>query len=439
MKKWVSVTIAALLMAVAGCSSQTQDAGQNAGNNAAAGTLAANQSGSATSGEKVTLSYGVWDKNQMPAMEEIVKTFSQSHPNIEVKVELTPYKQYFTKMDAAATGGSLPDVFWMNGPNIAKYASNDMLLPLDEKIAADGVDMGNYPKALVDLYTVDGKPYGLPKDFDTIGLWYNKKMFDEAKIPYPDATWDLNKLREAAQKLTDPNKGVWGIAARQYSQENYYNTILQNGGFIISEDKKTSGYDKPEAIAGLKFWVDLIKDKISPTAAQMDETSASQLFESGKLAMLYDGAWMVSEFNENEYTKDKVDVAPLPKGKEDTSVIHGLANVVAAGTKHPNEAWEFVKFLGSKEAAEIQASKGAAIPAFNGTQETWIKSVPSFNLKVFIDQAAKAKAYPVSKDTSKWVQAESDYLTKAWSGELSIEDAAKQLAAKMNELLAQEQ
>ncbi|MEJ8548313.1 ABC transporter substrate-binding protein [Brevibacillus borstelensis] len=431
MKKWVSAAMAALMVAVAGCSGGGSDTAPNGGSTA-------NQSGSATSGEKVTLTYGVWDKNQMPAMEEIAKTFTQAYPNIEVKIELTPHKQYFTKMDAAATGDSLPDVFWMNGPNIVKYASNGMLLPLDDKITADGVDMNNYPKALVDLYTVDGVRYGFPKDYDTIGLWYNKKLFDEAKVAYPDETWDWTKLREAAKKLTDPQKGVYGIAARPWGQENFYNTIVQSGGYVISEDKKTAGFDKPETIEGIKFWVDLINEKVSPTVAQMEETDASQLFESGKLAMLYDGAWMASQFAQNEYTKDKVDVAVLPKGKEATSVIHGLANVIAANTKHPNEAWTFVKYLGSKEAAEIQAKAGAAIPAFNGTQELWVKSIPQFNLKVYIDQAAAAKPYPVSKETSKWVQLEKEYMTKAFTGEMNVEEAAKALAAKMNELLAQE-
>ncbi|MET3287836.1 UNVERIFIED_CONTAM: multiple sugar transport system substrate-binding protein [Brevibacillus sp. OAP136] len=432
-KKLLSISMVAALMALAGCSGQS--AGNTApttDNNAQAGNQAA------ASGEKVDLTYAVWDKNQLPAMEEIAKKFNESHGNINVKVELTPYKQYFTKMDAAAQGDSLPDVFWMNGPNIVKYASNDMLLPLDDQIKADGVDLNNYPKALVDIYTVDGKTYGLPKDFDTIGLWYNKKMFDDAKIPYPDASWDWAKLKEAAAKLTDKNKGVWGFASRPWGQENFYNVIAQNGGFVISDDKKTSGYDKPETIQALNFLVDFIKDGTSPTAQQMDETSAPQLFESGKLAMLYDGAWMVSEFAQNDYTKDKVNVAVLPKGKENTSVIHGLANVVAAKTKHPKEAWEFVKYLGGKDAAEIQASKGAAIPALNGTQDAFIKSNPNFDLKIFVDQAATAKPYPISKNTSKWVQAETEYMTKAWSGEMTVDAAAKELAQKMNEMLSQE-
>lgn len=426
MKKLVSIAMAALLVAVAGCSGGGQSSAPD-------GTT-----DSAASGEKVTLTYALWDKNQMPAIEEMAKKFNEKNPNVDIKIELTPNKQYWTKMEAAATGGTLPDIFWINGPRIIKYADNDMLLPITDQIKADGIDLNNYPKALVDLYTYDGQNYALPKDFDTIGLWYNKKLFDDAKVPYPDETWDWNKLKEVAKQLTDEKKGVWGIAAPPYGQDGFYNTIYQNGGYIISEDKKTSGYDKPETIEGLKFWTDLINEKASPTAAQLSETEATQLFESGKIAMMYNGSWMASAFHKNEYTKDKVDVTYLPKGKENTSVIHGLGNVISANTKHPKEAWEFVKFLGSKEGAEILAKSGAAIPAFNGTQDTWVQSMPNFHLKIFIDQAATAKPYPISKDTAKWAKLETELMTKAWAGQMSVEDASKELAQKMNEMLSQE-
>ena len=203
MKKLVSLAMAALLVAVAGCSGGGQSAAPSEG-----------QQPGAASGEKVTLTYALWDKNQMPAMEEIAKKFHEANPNIDIKIELTPNKQYWTKMEAAATGGTLPDVFWINGPRIIKYAANDVLLPITDQIKADGIDLGNYPKALVDLYTYEGQNYALPKDFDTIGLWYNKKLFDEANVPYPDETWDWNKLKEAAKKLTDEKKGIWGSAVR---------------------------------------------------------------------------------------------------------------------------------------------------------------------------------------------------------------------------------
>lgn len=394
---------------------------------------------SSSSGQNVTLRYSIWDTNQAPAMQQIVTEFKQTHPNINVQVQVTPFSQYWTKLETAATGGSAADIFWMNGPNFIKYASNNILLPLDDKISADKVDLSNYPQALVTLYTYNGKHYALPKDFDTVGLWYNKKLFDAAGVKYPDDSWNWNTLRDAARKLTNPSKGVWGIAAQQANQEGYYNTIPQNGGYVISPDRKSSGYDKSATIGGLQFWINLIQDKSSPTLAQMTDTPPISLFESGKVAMLYAGSWNAIEFAKNEYTKDKVDVTVLPQGQQRATVIHGLGNVINANTPHPQEAWEFVKFLGSKQAAEIQAKTGTVIPAYNGTQVDWVKAYPNFHVQVYIDELAYAVPFPISKNTAAWEDVESKVLNQVWAGQMSVDDGTKQLAQQMNQLLAQEQ
>src|SRR5690242_2270095 len=99
--------------------------------------FAACGSGGASSGQSVTLRYSIWDKNQAPALEQIVTEFKKTNPTIDVKVEVTPFAQYWTKLETAATGGSAADVFWMNGPNFIKYASNNIIMPLDDKITAD--------------------------------------------------------------------------------------------------------------------------------------------------------------------------------------------------------------------------------------------------------------------------------------------------------------
>ena len=96
----------------------------------------------------------------------------------------------------------------------------------------------------------------------------------------------------------------------------------------------------------------------------MTDTEPVSLFESGRVAMYFTGSWNAIRFANNEYTKDRVDVAVLPKGKERAVIIHGLSNVIAANTKHPEEAWKFVEFLGSREAMEIQAKTGTVIPAY---------------------------------------------------------------------------
>ncbi|MES9682051.1 sugar ABC transporter substrate-binding protein [Gottfriedia acidiceleris] len=414
MKKWLVLllTLALGLLGLAGCGSS--------------GTSGDSKDG------KVEITYGFWDKKQVPAVDEIIKLFNEKYPNIKVKTELTPYAQYFQKLETAATGGALPDVLWMNGPHIVQYAEGKVIVPLSDLASKDNYSLDNYPKSLVDLYTVGGKLYGIPKDFDTTGLWYNKQIFDEAGIPYPDNTWDWNKLKEVAKKLTNKDKGVYGFAALMGNQGGYYDFIWQNGGHIISEDGKSVGFDQPEAIEALKYNISFIKEGLSPTQAQMTETAPSELFSSGKIAMMFDGPWMVPEYKKNP----DLNVAVVPKGKQRAVSIHGLANVIAANTKHEDAAWKFVQFLGSKEAAEVYAKTGTVIPAYNGTQDAWLKAVPNLNLQAFIDGVDYSVPLPSVKNTGEIWQYETDILKKAWSNEESVEDAAKELTKKADEALA---
>lgn len=415
MKKWLIMLLTVILglIGLAGCS----DSDTTSGN---------------TKDEKVEITYGFWDKKQVPAVEEIIKLFNEKNPNIKVKTELTPYGQYFQKLETAATGGALPDVMWMNGAHVEQYAEGKVILPLSDFAKEDNYNLDNYPESLIDLYTVDGKLYGIPKDFDTTGLWYNKKIFDEAGVPYPDETWDWAKLKEVATKLTNKDKGIWGYAALMGNQGGYYDFIWQNGGYIISEDGKSVGFDQPEAIEALKFNISFIKEGLSPTQAQMTETAASELFASGKVAMMFDGPWMVPEYKQNP----DLDVAVVPKGKQRAVAIHGLSNVIAANTKHKDAAWKFVQFLGSKEAAEVFAKTGTVIPAYNGTQEAWIQAVPTLNLQAYIDGVEYSVPLPSVKSTGEIWQYEIDVLKKAWSEEESVEDAVKELTKKANEALS---
>jgi multiple sugar transport system substrate-binding protein len=155
--------------------------------------------------------------------------------------------------------------------------------------------------------------------------------------------------------------------------------------------------------------------------------------------MYWAGSWNASAFNADPKTKDTVDVAVLPQGKQRATVIHGLGNAVYAKTKYPAQALKFANFLGSEAAAKIQAETGTVIPAYDGMTDVWVKSMPQYNLKAYIDELAYAKPYPISKNTAVWNKAEIDDLTPAWAGTVSIEDAAKKLAADMNAALAKEQ
>ncbi|TYP69168.1 ABC transporter substrate-binding protein [Paenibacillus methanolicus] len=428
--KFSLLMVTALALVTAAC-------GNNADN--APGNNPTSNAGSETDGSKknVTLTYSIWDKIQQPAMEAIAKEFTAEHPDIKVKVEVIPWGDYWTKMSAAAPSGTLPDVFWMHGGQFVKYATGKFLEPITSKVQAGEIDLNNYAADLASIYTLGGENYGVPKDFDTIGLAYNKELFDQAGIPYPDDTWTYAKLAEAAKQLSQPDKGIYGFGAKLDTQTGYWNDILANGGSILSDDMSKSGYDDPATIEALKARYQMIQDGASPTHQQMTDTEATEMFKSGRLAMIFDGSWRISDIDGSEVIKGKWDWAKLPVGKEKRgNIINGLGNVMSAAGKNKAEAWEFLKFLGSKRAAEITAEMGAAIPAFNGTQDAWLKSRPHLNLKVFTEQVADAIPYPSgSLAYPVWFAKEPEIMSQAWGGAMPVEEAAKKVAEMMNQAI----
>src|SRR5688572_10992281 len=143
----------------------------------------------ATAQDQVTITYAIWDNNQLPAHEQIIAAFEAEHPNINVEPQVVPWGNYWDKLQTAVAGGEAYDVFWMNGPNFPVYASKGVLMDLQDTIDAAQIDMSVFPEALLKVYTYDGKVYGMPKDFDTIALFYNKAIFDAAGVAYPTADW----------------------------------------------------------------------------------------------------------------------------------------------------------------------------------------------------------------------------------------------------------
>jgi multiple sugar transport system substrate-binding protein len=386
--------------------------------------------------EKVTLTYGIWTGTQDATMQKLIDAFEKKNPNIDVDLQKSSFPDYWTKLQVAASGGTAPDAFWMLGDRFRLYAANDQLLPLDDSLK--GTDMSVYPKALVNLFTYQGHQYGLPKDFDTIGLWYNKKLFDAAGVKHPTTDWTWADVQAAAKKLTDPKKKVYGIAAPLNRQEGYYNTIAQAGGEVISADGKKSGYDSAATQAGLQYWVDFMKDGESPTLQQLADTEAVAQFENGKVAMYYGGSFYATRFYQNAALRPDVDVTILPKGEKRATTINGIENVGYAKSKHPEQLKKFLLFLGGKEAAQIQAATGAVIPAYAGTQDAWVKSMPDFDVQSFLDQVPDSVVYPISGNTAVWNAYEDKDLAPAWELKSSVKDAADELATEMNQALSKE-
>ncbi|WP_150307547.1 ABC transporter substrate-binding protein [Planctomonas psychrotolerans] len=383
------------------------------------------------------ITYGVWDQNQVPAIEENIAAFNEEYPDIDVTVNVTPYAEYWTKLQTQASSDTLPDLFWMNGPNIGLYASNGQLEPITGAVESGDIDLDNYPDALVDLYNVDDVQYGVPKDFDTIGIWANKALFEQAGVPLPEGDWTWDEFQQTAADISTAlaDQGIYGGAGGMDGQTTYYNTIFQAGGSVIDGD--TSGYDTPGAEAGIQFWTDLIESGGSPSIQQLTDTTGDQWFTSGKLAMYWGGSWFRSAITDTDLAAN-VTVLPLPTGEQQATVIHGVANVVPAVSENKRAAQALQVFLASQKSQQQQGDAGAVIPAFDGTQDAFTQSLPDANLQVFLDALEYAQPLPVSNNSAAWNAAETELLPQAFSGERPVTDVTAELAEQMNAALAEE-
>jgi len=397
--------------------------------------MAACSSGGDDANSPVTLRYAIWDPSMQPAVQKIVNKFEESHKNVTIKIETTGFGPYWTKLETAVKSGTAPDLFWMNAPNFGLYQQSGKLAELD---SAGADSLSHQAKQAVGMFTAsDGAHYGMPFFYDAIGLWYNKKIFDDAGVSYPDSSWTWDDYLAAAKELTDPAKGIYGGAAPVANQEGYYNTIFQAGGEIINKSKTKSGFDSAEAQAGIQFWVDLLKSGASPSLQQLSETNASDQFISGKVAMVWWESSSLNGFLQADALKGNLAVAPLPKGKERATVTHSLSVVVSKDSKHLKAAQEFQDFTGTKEAAQLFA-EGGNLSSYDGMETVWEKQAPDVDLSVFPDSLAYAQPYPATNNTSAWQSLESKYLTPAYDGSTTVADATKQLAAAINKVLAAE-
>ena len=420
----------AMVFTMAGCGSGDSSSGDSS-----------DKKSESDSGD-VELSVTIWDSNQEPGLTEIMNDFTEK-TGIKTKVSVVKWDEYWTLLESGTSGGSLPDVFWMHSNESQRYMSNDMLLDLTDKIAESSeIDPANYPEDIWGLYTYDDKYYAVPKDIDTIALWYNKKMFDEAGLEYLTADWTWDDVTEAAKKLTKDDGSQYGLCLRNdNNQAGYYNLIYDNGGYIINDDKTKSGMDDPKTVEAMEMLEGWIKDGVLPPIETMSENGEDVLLESGKVAMVPQGSWMIAAFRDNEYTAENCDCVELPKSATTgrrASLYNGLGWAAAANTEHPEEAWQLIEYLGSKEAQEKQAELGVTMSAYTGTSEAWAKSA-NFNLQAYINMMDDMEIRPYSRSTVTWENKNSEILKSVYSGDKTMADACKEMAEQMNESLAEEQ
>ena len=377
-------------------------------------------------GGPASITYGFWDTAQEAAVTEQLAAFSELYPDITVEPQIVPWADYWTKLQTGVAGGEIFDVFWINSASLPVYASKDTLLPIDPLIQSGAINPANFPTPLVEMYGWDGAQYGIPRDFDTIALFYNKDLFDAAGVAYPDDTWDWDTFRSTAEQLTDDSKGIWGAGMQTSWQENYYNFIFQNEGKLLNDDRTKSLVGEPAACEAFEYLTGFFTDNLTPSIAiQQSNPVADSLFPAGQVAMMTGGSFRAGTYAGADAN---IDVAPLPKGKVRACVTHGLANVIWSGSEAPDAALTLVNFLAGQQAEQILGASGATIPALQGMQGDWLAANPDMNLQVFIDALDYAQKVPDPPVGFEWQVAIQEVVVDGWSGNIPPDQICIQAA-----------
>ncbi len=308
----------------------------------------------------VRLSGWASSPSETALLESLLYRFSTENPDIMVKYEPIT-GDYRQALLTSIASGTEPDVFYMDIFWWQELARNNVILPLDDLMASSGVKKEDFVPALIDAFTFDGKVYGIPKDFNTLGLFYNKTMFDEAGLDYPTDDWTWDDLTAAAAELSDPANNVYGLGVPA-DAGRFPIFAFQNGGSIMNEDYTAPTLSSPETVAAAKFYTDFRVNKTGAVPSDLGEGWQGTLFGKQQLAMVYEGGWLIPYLRDSFPSVQYGVVIPPAGPAGEGNLIFTVAWGISANTKNPDAAWRVVDFLTNEASQTTVLQSGFALP-----------------------------------------------------------------------------
>ncbi|MEV5967398.1 sugar ABC transporter substrate-binding protein [Kribbella sp. NPDC051952] len=324
---------------------------------------ACSSGGSAAQGGGGKLQVTVWlGAEELKATQKFFKQFETAHPNISVEliniVNGGPYGS--TKLQQMIAGGAAPDVMMLNSGQFESFASRKALLPLDDLVAKDKVDLSAYWPQAITGSKFDDKLYGMPKDLSNVIVYLNTTLFAKAGVPLPPADWNWEQYRATAKELTAKlNTGSkvtkWGTILVN-ADWNWSPFVWTNGGEVY--EGKDCKLADPKSVEALDYYFGLrTKDNAAPTPGALasfgTQNAEQAAFLGGAIGFGIFGPWLRPGLIATKGMEWAV--RPVPRGPEGQEpVIPVFTDMwgISATTKRKDDAWTLVKWLSSKEGLQ---------------------------------------------------------------------------------------
>ncbi len=296
--------------------------------------------------------------------------FAAKYPNITVNYENIA-AEYLTKIQTDIAAGNAADVFFVQNEYAQDFMSRNVLLPIDDYMAEDGITADTYYPTLIDAYTWQDQLYGLPKDWSPIGAVYDPTVFESAGVTMP-TTWD--ELRSVLATLRDATGSAQLALDAQFSRFVIF--LYQAGGNITNEDVTAITLDSPEATQALEYYYGLYADGLSATSVDIGAGWPGDAFVQGLTSMVFEGNWMFPTLAQNAPDKAFA-VAELPQGPAGPGTpAFTQAYSIFRGSENPDAAWVLVNYLTSVDGVREMLEFGLAIPPMPSLEGEYLEFWP---------------------------------------------------------------
>ncbi len=378
-----------------------------------------------------------------------ITDWQTEHPQIKIVFEHTPYSGYDSKILTRIAGGAAPDIITTEVDYFVTFASKDVLEDLTPYFKSDpsGFSKEEFFDSIVDRFTYHNQFLALPRDVAPKAcVFYNKKLFDEAKLPYPTDDWTFDDLLRISRELTKKNESgrvtQYGFYSGMGMWRNY---VYEFGGALVDDVKnptKTLLAD-PKSVEGLQFYSNLINVygvMPTPVAYVNYGVDIGQLFARKQIAMFASGIWDTPSLR--QYKDMDWDIVMFPKGKAEQRAFDtgGSGYAMLKTSKNKAAAWEVLKALTGAKGQEKLAMGGLAQPSRKAVAEgpLWAGDTVSKPAnKKMLNEAVKHTIYTPFNPSWREIEDKliNPQLDLVFNGKKTAKEAMSEIEPQINQFL----
>ena len=348
---------AAMVLGLAACGGNTDTKDTKAADSNTKAESEAADNNSASDGEEVTINFYAW-ADEEGIFTKLANNYMEDHPNVKINMQFTPSDDYNTKLMTAFGGGGEIDCFAVSSPpSLAQFQAKGSVMALDDLIKENNTDTSGYEGTLESI-AIDGKTYALPYKTSSWVVYYNKDLFDQAGVSYPEGDWTWEDYYDIAGQLTSGEGADKIYGSLNFQPTSMWWRVPANSKGSTNPLDDAQLHDWMEAAEYCKSLSDAGYQPLYEDMASESGADYTGNFLQGKYAMFYTGDWAVEMLNTAIANGDgdvNYDIAPLPHWEGEEAATPGAPGLmmVANNAKNPEVAYDFISYCTGAEGAEL--------------------------------------------------------------------------------------